>query len=223
MRYVLGINGSSRKNWNTAKLVERALDGAAATGAETEMIHLVDLKYSGCMSCFACKRKGAKSFGYCILQDDLKELLEKIFRADAVIFGQPIYYWDVPGRVRNLFERIWFPPFMYQKDKTQVARHGIGRIGLIYTCNIDDPSRFKYIDDLHKNQFHWYFPGEPQTLWVTDTLQYEDYSVMVGNQFDPEKKKERYKNQFPRDLRKAFDMGMELATGTEDREDKQDG
>jgi len=40
---VIGINGSPRKQWNTATLVAKALEGAAAQGAETELVHLYDL------------------------------------------------------------------------------------------------------------------------------------------------------------------------------------
>ena len=44
---VLAINGSPRKNHNTATLLQHALDGAKSAGAETEMIHLVDYKSKG--------------------------------------------------------------------------------------------------------------------------------------------------------------------------------
>ena len=52
---ILAINGSPRKKWNTATLLEKALEGAAAQGATTELVHLYDLDYKGCTSCFACK------------------------------------------------------------------------------------------------------------------------------------------------------------------------
>ena len=51
--HVLAINGSPRKNWYTATLLEQALAGAAETGAETELVHLYDLNFKGCTSCFA--------------------------------------------------------------------------------------------------------------------------------------------------------------------------
>ena len=59
----LFINGSPRKNGNTAKLLKRAMEGAAEAGAETELINLYDrsLNFKGCMSCFACKLKGGKT------------------------------------------------------------------------------------------------------------------------------------------------------------------
>ena len=52
---VIAVNGSPRKKWNTATLLERALEGAASKGAETELVHLYDLDFKGCVSCFACK------------------------------------------------------------------------------------------------------------------------------------------------------------------------
>ena len=53
---VIAVNGSPRKTWNTATLLEHALAGAAGSGAETELVHLYDLEFKGCISCFACKK-----------------------------------------------------------------------------------------------------------------------------------------------------------------------
>jgi multimeric flavodoxin WrbA len=75
---LLAINGSPRKKWNTAMLLENALEGAASKGAETELVHLYDLTYTGCTSCFACKLKGGKSYGKCAVNDGLTPVLEKI-------------------------------------------------------------------------------------------------------------------------------------------------
>jgi multimeric flavodoxin WrbA len=54
----MAFNGSPRKTWNTATLLEKALEGAASKGAETELVHLYDVTFKGCISCFACKTKG---------------------------------------------------------------------------------------------------------------------------------------------------------------------
>jgi multimeric flavodoxin WrbA len=58
---IMAINGSPRKEWNTATLLQKALEGAASQGATTELIDLYDLNYKGCISCFACKEKGGRS------------------------------------------------------------------------------------------------------------------------------------------------------------------
>jgi multimeric flavodoxin WrbA len=52
---IVAFNGSPRKDGNTATLLNKALEGAAAHGAEIEMIQLYDLNFKGCISCFACK------------------------------------------------------------------------------------------------------------------------------------------------------------------------
>ena len=49
---IIGINGSPRKNWNTATLLTNALEGAASQGAETEIVHLYDLDFKGCTTPF---------------------------------------------------------------------------------------------------------------------------------------------------------------------------
>ena len=72
---VVGINGSPRKRNNSGTMLEYAINGAKASGAETEMINLVDLRYSGCSSCFACKKLGGKSFARCAVKDDLSVVL----------------------------------------------------------------------------------------------------------------------------------------------------
>ena len=61
---VTAINGSPRKNWNTVALLKKSLEGVASIGAETDLIHLYDLDFKGCCSCFACKKKESNLKGH---------------------------------------------------------------------------------------------------------------------------------------------------------------
>ncbi|MDO4566760.1 MAG: flavodoxin family protein, partial [Oscillospiraceae bacterium] len=106
---LIGVNGSPRKNGNTAAMLDQALNGARAQGAQTERIDLYDLKYTGCRSCFECKRLGGRSFGRCALKDGLTGALEKALGAQALIVASPIYFGDVTGQTRSFFERLCFP------------------------------------------------------------------------------------------------------------------
>lgn len=72
---VIAINGSPRKKWNTAMLLEHPLNGAESKGAKTELVHLYDLDFKGCTRCFACKLKGGKSYGKCVMNDGLTPIL----------------------------------------------------------------------------------------------------------------------------------------------------
>ena len=89
---VMAFNGSPRKKkWNTVTLLENALEGAGAAGAEVELIHLYDLSYSGCISCFDCKKMNREKDGVCAVKDDLTSVMERIKVADALIIRTPVY------------------------------------------------------------------------------------------------------------------------------------
>ena len=106
------LNGSPRKNWNTALMLKEAQKGAESVGAETEYIDLFDLTYTGCRSCMACKRKGGERC-HCFWKDDLSPVIDRIFDADALIIGSPIYLGDITSQVHGLIERLHFCALSY--------------------------------------------------------------------------------------------------------------
>jgi multimeric flavodoxin WrbA len=110
---IMAFNGSPRKNWNTATLLNKALEGAASHGADTELIHLYKLDFKGCHSCFKCKIIGGKSYGKCTIKDDSKPIFKRIENADALIFGSPIYYWSVTGEMKSFLDRLFFQYMTY--------------------------------------------------------------------------------------------------------------
>ncbi|KKG10678.1 flavodoxin family protein [Methanosarcina sp. 2.H.A.1B.4] len=134
---VIAINGSPRKKWNTATLLENALEGAASEGAETELIHLYDLNFKGCTSCFACKLKDGKSYGKCAMQDDLTPVLERLKDADAVILGSPIYLGNSTGEMRSFMERYVFPYLTYSNSVPSLYPKNIP-VGFIYTMGVKE-------------------------------------------------------------------------------------
>ncbi len=127
LKRIIAINGSPRKNGNTATLLDKALEGAKASGPDdvvTECIDLYDLNYSGCRSCFACKRIGGKSYGKCAVQDDLHAVLEKVLTSDGIIIGSPIYYRNITGGLHSFLERscshIRYTPRIHQELKLRI-------------------------------------------------------------------------------------------------------
>ena len=126
------LNGSPRKNWNTAMMLKEAKKGAESTGAQTEYIDLFDLSYTGCRSCMACKRKGATRCK-CYWKDDLSPLLDRIFEADALIIGSPIYLGDITSQVHALIERLHFCALSYDDYSNYFT--GKVNVGIILTMN----------------------------------------------------------------------------------------
>lgn len=214
---VIAFNGSPRKNWNTATLLNNALEGAASRGAETELIHLYDLNFKGCISCFSCKLKGGKSYGRCVVNDDLKPVFNRIEQADALIFGSPIYFGQVTGEMRSFLERLLFQYLVYDGKGTTLFDRKI-KTGFIYTMNVREEylERIGYAQNFNgMEKLLERFFGASETLLATDTYQFDDYSKYVTTGIDAEAKAKRRQEVFPEDCKKAFDLGIRLCTAGE--------
>ena len=207
---VIAVNGSPRKNKNTATLLNKALEGAASKGAETELIHLYELNYKGCVSCFACKIKNGINHGRCGFNDDLTSVLQKAEKADAIILGSPIYLQGITGVMKSFLERLIFPYLKYDKNHSSIFGRKIST-GFIYTMNItnEQMKKFKYRENLRfmEEDMERIF-GICESLTVNDTYQFDDYSKYNATLFDENKKAKVRKEQFPRDCKAAFDMGV---------------
>jgi multimeric flavodoxin WrbA len=209
---VIAFNGSPRKEWNTATLLRSALEGAASTGAGTELVHLYDLDYKGCTSCFACKLKGGKSYGHCALKDELTPFLRKIEKADGILLGSPVYLGGATGEMHSLLERLVFPYLVYA-DHPQSLFPGRARVGLIYTFGAtEEMARQRGWDRTlpETGAVLQRIIGPTETLLVYDTLQFDDQSKYVAPRFDPAQKAARRREVFPQDCRKAFELGVRL-------------
>ena len=55
---IVAVNAGPRKGWNTDTLITEAAKGAEAAGAAVKKFDLFKLeKYTGCISCFGCKKE----------------------------------------------------------------------------------------------------------------------------------------------------------------------
>lgn len=210
---VIGINGSPRKQWNTATLVAKTLEGAAEQGAQTELVHLYDLDFKGCTSCFACKTRGGKSYGCCAMKDGLTPLLEKIATADALVIGSPVYFGSVTGETRSFMERLLFPYLTYTIPYGTLFPKKLAT-AFIYTMNVpEERSReFGYEYFIKANErYGQMLLGSSESLCAFDTCQVDDYSKVVIESFDPLHKAKRRAEALPLDCQRAFDLGKRLA------------
>lgn len=206
---VIGINGSPRRKWNTAQLLQQALKGAESAGAETELINLYDLNYRGCISCFGCKRKAAVPCK-CYMKDELTPVLEKVHSADALLLGSPIYFGDVTGQMRSFLERLSFPAMTYDDYQKQLY-DGQLNTAFFFTMNVGDiyAQMYKPIFENNTNLLKK-FGGTTEYYLATDTLQFDDYSKYQAGQFDENAKRLRHEEQFQKDLEKAFEIGRRV-------------
>lgn len=212
MKKAYALNGSPRKKWNTAMLLENALAGVASQGAETELINLYDLSYKGCTSCFACKLKGGKSYGTCAMNDELSPVLDKLTHADALILGSPIYFGTVTGEMKSFLERLLFPYLAYTRPPSTLFGRRIPT-AFIYTMNVSEEvmKQWQYPVHFKSNEtFLGSIFGQCETLYSHETLQFEDYGKVVFSYCDPEERRQRRINVFPEDCTRAFELGAGL-------------
>ncbi len=98
---VLAISGSSRKDGNTAILLNTILNELKSEGYETELIQLFDKKINSCRACFTCGGKNNCTFN----DDNFNEIFDKMKEADAIILGSPTYSANISSRMQALLER----------------------------------------------------------------------------------------------------------------------
>lgn len=209
----LFINGSPRKNGNTAQLLKRAMDGAKEAGAEVELVNLYDrnLNYKGCMSCFACKLKGGKK-GVCSFKDDLLPILQKAVEADVLVCGSPNYCGYPSAALRAFMERMEFPAVNYSDYSKPTVMKRI-HSATIYTMNCpnEDIYRQMHYDVLMDNAAQQLGAfGPTEILRSYDTYQFQNYDRYDAAAFSEAHKAEVRDSQFPKDMESAFELGVRL-------------
>ena len=209
---VIAVNGSPRKGWNTHTLLQKALDGAAEKGAQTEMVNLYDLDFKGCIGCLGCKVKGG-SVGRCVVRDAITPVLDVIDKCDAVIFGSPIYIGEVTGELRSFLERLTFQYISYDTMGERIFGRKI-KTAFVFTTNCPE---YAYDDVGYTERFKWYedFIGEMfgkcRTLAVSETWQTDNYDKYHMAMFDVADRRRRREEVFPKDCEKAYQIGQWMA------------
>jgi multimeric flavodoxin WrbA len=105
---VLAVNAAWRKKGTTTRLVEKALEGAAAGGIETEMVLLSEKDIRPCTNCLKCYREIEPDLGPCSMDDDMTGILQKVMESDGLILASPIHNGFVSSLMVIFFERmVW--------------------------------------------------------------------------------------------------------------------
>ncbi len=208
MSKIVVVNASPRKGWNTDTLVTEAMKGAESAGAEVVKFDLFRLeKYTGCISCFGCKKEKFK--GHCICRDGLTPVLDAIRESDGLIIGSPNYLSELSASFRALYERLIFQNLTYNIE-TPCCNERPVPVLLIMTSNAPDTMYANLIGNYQQTLSR--FVGPTEVLISGNTLQLKDYSKTdwPWTLFDAEAKKERHETVFPEEIKKAFRMGAEL-------------
>lgn len=127
-KMVLGIYGSPRKGGNSDQLLDKALEGTGARGAQTRSIFARELKISGCLECGGCDKTGK-----CVVKDDMGLVYPLLETADVIILASPIFFYGITAQAKALIDRtqaMWSKR-MLQKTPEQRKQYDSGRGYLI--------------------------------------------------------------------------------------------
>ena len=208
-RKIVVVNAGPRRGWNTDTLITEAAKGAEAAGAEIVRFDLFRMeKYTGCISCFGCKKE--KNKGHCIVKDGLAPVLDAVREADGLIIGSPNYLSELTASFRALYERLIFQNLTYNLESPCCNEHPVPVL-LIMTSNAPDTAYNALLQNY--KQALSVFVGPTEVFVSGNTLQLKDYGKTdwQWTMFDPEAKKKRHEEVFPQECKKAFELGAALA------------
>ena len=98
------LNGSPRKNGNTAALVREFARGAREAGNTVTEFFLNSMDIHGCKGCFGGHSGRACP---CVQKDDMNQIYPAVKESDVVVLASPLYYWSLSGQLRTAMDRLF--------------------------------------------------------------------------------------------------------------------
>lgn len=101
MKKVTILSTSLRANSNSEMLALRFSEGAKDAHNDVKFITLKNKKISFCQGCLACQK-----LKHCVIDDDMKEIINEVISSDVLVFATPIYYYEMSGQMKTLIDRL---------------------------------------------------------------------------------------------------------------------
>ncbi|MBQ3106435.1 MAG: flavodoxin family protein [Eggerthellaceae bacterium] len=208
---IVVVNAGPRRGWNTDTLLGEAAKGAQEAGATVQKFDLFRLeKYTGCVSCFGCKKEA--NAGRCVCNDGLACVLDAIRAADGLIIGSPNYLSEMTASFRALYERLVFQNLTYNAERPCCNEHPIPVL-LVMTSNAPDTMYAQLLEGYRQTLSR--FVGPAKTFVSGETLQLKDYSKTdwPWTFFNPEERYQRHETVFPEECRAVRELGAHMVKG----------
>lgn len=157
MSRIVIFNGSPRKSGFTAKLLEKVAEGARSKGAEIIEFDLNDPGIRGCQGCFYCRTHDG-----CAVKDYLQPMYAALNEADVVVFGSPVYYYQITGQAR-----VWLDRTFPMVGANFAPRHSGKRAVTVFSQGNPDPAigaqAVSFVNNIFESTYGWH---------VEDSIQY---------------------------------------------------
>ncbi len=191
MIQIVAMAGSPRRGGNSDTLLERFVDGARSSGAETIQIVLARLDVAGCVACNGCWGDGQ-----CIVQDNFQGVNEQLVAADVIALAAPLFFWNLPAQAKALIDRAqsqWARKYKVKASLPPTAAGRTRRRGVYIGVGGEQPADFS---------------GTVKTVRGLFSLYEADYwADLLVSGVDARGEIERH----PAALQQAFDLGVRAA------------
>ena len=133
---VIAINGSARKDGNTAILIKEVFKILENDNIDCEMIQLAGEHIRGCIACDQCYKLKNNT---CIQKGDIiNNCIKKMIDSDGIILASPTYFSNVTAEMKALIDRAG----RVARANDNVLKHKVGaaiiavrRAGAIHAFN----------------------------------------------------------------------------------------
>jgi multimeric flavodoxin WrbA len=156
---IIAINGSPKPQGNTYLSLKTVCDELNKQNIDTEIIHIGNMEIKGCISCHQCKD------GYCRFSDEaLRNISEKVYEADGLLLGSPVYYAGIAGTMKSFLDRLFYPSKGLMRLKVGASLAVLRRSGGVTT--FDQLNNYFLISEMmiapsyYWNVIHGGVPGE---------------------------------------------------------------
>lgn len=139
---VVIISSTPRKNGNSERLCQEFANGAIDAGHKVSIVRIADLKINYCVACHECAKTHE-----CVFDDDMKGVIEKLLKADVIVFSSPVHFYNMSGQLKVFIDRllpcydkleadIYLIATGHDKDEQNLKHALEGIRGLTYDCLI---------------------------------------------------------------------------------------
>ena len=177
---ILVFNGSPKKEKSDTMHITRAfLDGMKKVSEqEIYTIDVIDRHIEFCRGCFACKYNG----GHCAIDDDMREILERMLASDLLLFSFPLYCYGMPAMLKKLVERTLPLSSMAMTEVNgryvHVGQRDYSHLRYLMICGCGFPNSKKNFEPAVR-QFELLFPGNHTILTVPENPMFNAQGAAV--------------------------------------------
>jgi multimeric flavodoxin WrbA len=158
---VLMINGSPRKDGNTARALDEMRTVLEAEGIEVDCVQVGKQDVRGCVACNACSK-----LGRCVYDDVVNDIAARFEEADGLVVGTPEYYGSANATTIAVLDRLFYST-PYSKAMKVGAAVAVARRGGL-TATFDELNKYFTISGMpvasgqYWNGVHGMLPGEAE-------------------------------------------------------------